>query len=286
MKKSFVITALLVSLSLFITACNTRVVLVDIVEEYNFEMSYAYAVPAVKTASTAVGNVKVTLNETDRTVAVTGTYSGLTGNATAAHIHGPASRSKTGDVVLPLVVGSGKLSLAPTRLTNEQITALKSGQYYINVHTAANPSGELRGQISNVAGDKISTYSVAMSSANAVPPVIVASGGQGSAVVTLNETQKTVSVLGSYRGLSSAPEAAHIHGPAPKGQTAGVIATLTITEDPVTTAITIVGSTSGKLSLNPTVLTNAQMNAMKAGLHYINLHTNLNQSGEIRGQIE
>jgi CHRD domain len=74
-------------------------------------------------------------------------YSGLSGPATAAHIHGPAAVGENAGIVVPF---KGKLK-SPIKgsatLTDAQATDLMAGKYYVNVHTAANKDGEIRGQI-------------------------------------------------------------------------------------------------------------------------------------------
>jgi hypothetical protein len=73
-------------------------------------------------------------------------FSGLTGPAIAAHIH-LGAMGQSGNVVVPLcgpckspVKGTAKLSAA-------LIKALKVHKLYVNVHTAKNPNGEIRGQL-------------------------------------------------------------------------------------------------------------------------------------------
>ena len=75
------------------------------------------------------------------------TYSGLTGPATAAHFHGPAAAGANAGVAVPIPnPGSSPVEGSAT-LTDAQAADLMAGKYYINIHTAANPGGEIRGQV-------------------------------------------------------------------------------------------------------------------------------------------
>jgi predicted lipoprotein with Yx(FWY)xxD motif len=108
----------------------------------------ANEVPAV--TGGGMGSVTATLS--GLTLTLSGSYMYLSGPATMAHIHGPAAITATGGVLFPITysnegeAGSGKLSATLT-LTAEQVTQLKDGLYYVNVHTAANTKGEIRGQL-------------------------------------------------------------------------------------------------------------------------------------------
>ena len=77
------------------------------------------------------------------------TYAGLTGPATAAHIH-MAAKGKAGNVIVPLcgATPACKSGLQGTAtLTTAEKTAFKKHLLYVNVHTAKNPNGEIRGQL-------------------------------------------------------------------------------------------------------------------------------------------
>ncbi len=74
------------------------------------------------------------------------TYEGLTGPATAAHIHGPAEPGANAGPVIPFPAAASPIS-GTAMLTDAQAAELAAGKYYVNVHTGANRGGEIRGQI-------------------------------------------------------------------------------------------------------------------------------------------
>jgi hypothetical protein len=75
------------------------------------------------------------------------TYSGLSGPATAAHFHGPAEAGKNAGVAVAIPNATASPVEGSATLTDAQAADLVAGKYYINIHTAANPGGEIRGQV-------------------------------------------------------------------------------------------------------------------------------------------
>ena len=75
------------------------------------------------------------------------TYSGLSGPATAAHFHGPAEAGKNAGVAVAIPNATSSPVEGSATLTDAQAADLAAGKYYINIHTAANPGGEIRGQV-------------------------------------------------------------------------------------------------------------------------------------------
>jgi CHRD domain len=75
------------------------------------------------------------------------TYSGLSGPATAAHFHGPAEAGKNAGVAVPIANPNTSPVEGSATLTDAQAADLVAGKYYVNIHTAANPGGEIRGQV-------------------------------------------------------------------------------------------------------------------------------------------
>ncbi len=109
---------------------------------YTADLTAGAEVPA--TDSAATGTADVTVDTNAKTVSWTVTVQDLTGDATAAHIHGPASETETAPPVIDM---SDAIMDGSADITDEQMTALKDGQYYVNVHTEQNPGGEIRGQL-------------------------------------------------------------------------------------------------------------------------------------------
>jgi hypothetical protein len=99
-------------------------------------------------SSAGTGNAAVKLDKATKTVSWTVSYSGLTSDATAAHFHGPAAAGANAGVVIPIAAGSVPNPAVGSKvLTDDQIADLMAGKWYVNVHTKANPGGEIRGQV-------------------------------------------------------------------------------------------------------------------------------------------
>jgi hypothetical protein len=96
------------------------------------------------TDSAATGSATVDVDTATKELKWTIQHSGLTGDATAAHFHGPAAE---GENAGPAVDISGKIESGSATLTDAQIADLQAGKLYINIHTAKFPDGEIRGQV-------------------------------------------------------------------------------------------------------------------------------------------
>ena len=110
------------------------------------DLSASHEVPPNDSKGT--GKVAVTYNSASKMLSWKGTYSGLSGPATAAHFHAGAV-GKNGGVVVPIFAGkSAKSPFAGSKkLTAAQAKQLESGDWYVNIHTAAHKPGEIRGQV-------------------------------------------------------------------------------------------------------------------------------------------
>ena len=113
--------------------------------KFHGAMSTAMEVPPKTTAGK--GNIDATLDTATKTLTYDVTYSGLTGPATAAHLHGPAAPGANAGVLVPFSPPLTSPIHGTATLTDAQVSDLTAGKVYANVHTAANPGGEIRGQL-------------------------------------------------------------------------------------------------------------------------------------------
>ena len=97
--------------------------------------------------SSGKGTATVSLDTTTKTLSWTVDYSGLSGPATAAHIHGPADPGGNAGIVVPFSGSVASPIKGSATLTDAQIAQLEAGKWYINIHTDANKAGEIRGQL-------------------------------------------------------------------------------------------------------------------------------------------
>jgi hypothetical protein len=100
--------------------------------------------------SAGKGTADITFDTESKKLDWTIEYSGLTGDATGAHFHGPAPKGENAGVAVPIEdTKSGATGTAT--LTDAQAADLTAGRYYVNIHTAAHPDGEIRGQVEKAA---------------------------------------------------------------------------------------------------------------------------------------
>lgn len=112
---------------------------------YIASLSGASEVPPVETEAT--GMAELMFDTGSMALTWTVTYEGLTGPATAAHFHGPAGAGETAPPVIDLGSDLASPVEGSAILTDEQADMLASGQLYLNIHTEANPGGEIRGPV-------------------------------------------------------------------------------------------------------------------------------------------
>jgi hypothetical protein len=97
--------------------------------------------------SKAIGTVTATYDTASKKLSWQGSYSGLSGPATAGHFHGPADPGKNASVVIPITDAKSSPFQGSADLTDAQATDLMAGKWYVNIHTDAHKGGEIRGQL-------------------------------------------------------------------------------------------------------------------------------------------
>ncbi|CAN5377628.1 hypothetical protein BH23VER1_BH23VER1_14020 [soil metagenome] len=219
------------------------------------------------------GSAQVVVDGESGVVEVSGSYSGMTSEVEAAHLHGLADREATAGVLFGLTTGggtSGTIAGGGT-LAADDLAGLFAGLTYLNVHTADNPPGEIRGQVTD---NRIRQFEFGLSAEQEVPvPDTTGGTPEGRAEVAVDTVSGRTRINGTYDGMTSAVNAAHLHGFAEPGVAVGVLFGLATS-----------GGTSGTFSGASTLEADAVENLL-AGLTYINVHTANNPPGEIRGQV-
>ena len=248
---------------------------------YGDTMTGAQNVPPIATSATGQGTFVISADGSTITYLIT--YSGLSGTVTASHIHTGAA-GVGGGAILPMTAGpspmSGTLTAANFTAAGsittfaEAVAAIRAGATYFNLHTAANPGGEIRGQIL-AAGD---AYFADFTGFQENPAVATSATGSGTVVISVGGS--TITYLVTYGGLSGTLNAAHIHTGA-VGANGGVILPLVAGPSPMSGTLT-----ASDFAASGTITTFAEaVAAIRAGTTYFNLHTTANPGGELRGQI-
>ena len=246
----------------------------------NGALSGIFEAPEVATSAT--GNIQAELSGNRLTL--TGTFTGLSSPIATninggAHIHSGFAGS-TGGIAFPLdlvidngMLGAGIFSAFNTfELTPEQAQQARARAFYVNIHSEDNPSGELRAQLVNEAA----AYFVApLSGASEVP----ARRTDASGMVILEVNGSGVTGTGSAMNLSS-PVATNIAGGAHihlgyAGQNGPVIQVLGLNPD---NGIFTAGN-------NRFAITEGWGDTLRMRRHYVNVHTENNPMGEVRGQL-
>jgi Cu/Zn superoxide dismutase len=194
------------------------------------------------------------------------TFQGLTGAAVAAHIH-TGARGDPGPVVVPLCGPCQSPATGTAAIDAALVTAIESGQAYVNVHTQTNRAGEIRAQLAARAA-----ATVALTARKEVPRPKGAGRARGTfAVVATKEgASATIAWRLGFSRLTGRALAAHIH--VGRVGRAGPV------------AVPLCGPCRSGARGTATV-SGATLAALQAGRAYVNVHTRRNPAGEIRAQI-
>ena len=116
------------------------------VTNYKASLSGAAEVPPV--GSAGKGSASVSVDPATKAVSWRVEYSGLSGPAGAAHIHCGAAAGANAGVAVSFGANVASPIAGTGKMTDAQLADLQAGKCYVNVHTAANKGGEIRGQLS------------------------------------------------------------------------------------------------------------------------------------------
>ncbi|HZR00037.1 MAG TPA: CHRD domain-containing protein [Chloroflexota bacterium] len=235
----------------------------------------ANQVPAVTTS--AYGGVRLSLDPS--TGQITGQYSfvNLSSSITGAHIHSGGAGTN-GPVVVDLtglVTGTNgsftRTGVSPT-LVDE--IAANPANYYFNVHTTANSSGEIRGQLASAPLVVSNALGARLLGSSQVPPVNTTGGG--TVILTFDAAAGTINGSWNVTGLSSNATNAHIHA-GPAGANGPVVVDFS-SQVPAAGGLFNTSTTGVPVDVIEAIL------YAPAGF-YVNVHTTANSSGEVRGQL-
>jgi hypothetical protein len=239
-------------------------------------LSGAAEVPPVTSSGTGVAMAELNPAEDQLTVSVS--WTGMTSNTAAGHIHGPAAvgvgdADVIFDLTPPTTAMSGEVIGRTFAITSGQVAQLRQSLYYVNIHSGDHPTGELRAQLVPAALSRSGPMSAAQE------PGVVTSNATGRSVVAVLPGNTTAAVLAIWSGLTSNTSNGHVHGPAVPGMSASPVFPFFATVPPPG------ATTSGSLVMLWTPVTTAHFDALEDSLAYTNIHSTMYTGGEIRGQL-
>jgi CHRD domain len=194
-------------------------------------------------------------------------FSNLSGNAIAAHVH-VAAPGQAGPVRVPLCAPCTSGATGTANIDAAVLDAIQNNRAYVNVHTPTNPAGEIRDQVSAVAGVR-TTLRAAQERPKPKGKVRRAQG-TFTATVTKNGDSGVINWRLTFSKLTGRAVAAHIHS-GPRGKPGPVIVPL---------CAPCKNGATGRATVNASVL-----NSLESGRSYVNIHTRKNAAGEVRGQL-
>lgn len=104
-----------------------------------------------RVTTSATGTISGTYNKNTNILQYTITWNGLSDAPSGMHLHGPADPGVAAGVKIPIpgftAAASGSVNRTDTLKTETDEADFLQGRWYYNIHTPANPAGEIRGQI-------------------------------------------------------------------------------------------------------------------------------------------
>lgn len=225
------------------------------------------------------GVLGIKLNDAMDSALIYGAFNNLTGPITAAHFH-PGLRGQSNPPSLPITnwIKGNSISAIWTGFTKSTLDSLLRGLYYVNVHTAANPNGEIRGQIEL---ERDMQFMADIKGTNEATPVTTAAKGMGFFQLSPDDSTLTSWVVFQQPAPSESDTItlAHFHI-GPPGVNGDVAINLT--------ADTSGGMISAHKSLSAPlngITSAAFLDSLKKGSAYINFHSKVHGGGLMRGQL-
>jgi hypothetical protein len=194
-------------------------------------------------------------------------FSNLSGNAIAAHVH-VAAPGQAGPVRVPLCAPCTSGVTGTANIDAAVLEAIQNNRTYVNVHTPTNPAGEIRDQVSAVAG--IRTTLRAAQERPRPKGKVRRAQGTFTATVTKSGDSGVINWRLTFSKLTGRAVAAHIHSGA-RGKAGPVIVPL---------CAPCRNGARGRATVDASVL-----NSLESGRSYVNIHTKKNPAGEVRGQL-
>lgn len=242
------------------------------VQAMSIVLSSAFEPGTVTSAGTGRGTISLEGNKLSFDIK----YRELSGPGSNAHIHGYTNTAGNAGVLIDLAPYnggsygvSGRIA-GSVELSEAQRAGLLAGDTYVNIHTGANPGGEIRGQI--IPARLTATLNGAQET-----PTPVDTPATGTGTFTLVSDELFVDL--TYTGLKQPISNAHIHGPGAPGEGAGVLVQMMPLHTGTVNTSTSAGF-QGSVTLDATTLKH-----LIDGLTYFNIHSAAHGGGEIRGQI-
>eukprot|EP01095_Lingulamoeba_sp_RSL-Kostka_P012563 TRINITY_DN4998_c6_g1_i1.p1 TRINITY_DN4998_c6_g1~~TRINITY_DN4998_c6_g1_i1.p1 ORF type:complete len:353 (+),score=127.30 TRINITY_DN4998_c6_g1_i1:58-1059(+) len=188
-------------------------------------------------------------------------------NLTGCHFH-EGRIGTNGDVMFEITMtsddsGTEITSEGDRHVSSDQARHIKNGHWYVNCHTTENEGGEVRGQVLTIA----ERFQAKLKGDKEVPAVDTKKKGEAKFKIDYNLLELEYEITHDINGVVGA----HIHGPADSGENSDPFI---VFEDP---SSPIKGVHQ---------LTTEHMNFIRAGLAYVNIHSQEHENGEIRGQVE